>query len=247
MTLCMPAHSSHKLQPADVGCFSPLKTAYGNEIEDMMRAGITHITKEDFFPAFLAAHRATMTFDNIRGGFRGAGLVPFDPEKVISQLDVRLKTPTPPNSRPGSAHAWVSKTPSNPIEASSQSTLIKTRIVQHQNSSPTEILRAVDVLAKGTSKIMHKMALMQAEMRDLRAANEALSKRRRAKKQRLRQGGSLTVQDGQDLQSQRDVEVQIREETQASGGRKPRIETRARRCGRCGEPGHNARTCQAAV
>jgi hypothetical protein len=244
ITLCMPAHSSHKLQPADVGCFSPLKAAYGKQIEEMMRASITHITKEDFFPAFLAAHQATMTCDNIQGGFRGAGLVPFDPEEVISQLDIRLKTPTPLNSRPGSAHAWVSKTPNNPIEASSQSTLIKTRIAQHQNSSPTSLLAAVDQFAKGTSKIMHKMALMQAEVRDLRAANEALSKRRRVKKQRLRQGGSLTVQDGQDLQAQKDVEMQIREERQAGSGRKPRTETRARRCGRCGEPGHNARTCQ---
>jgi hypothetical protein len=103
-----------------------------------------------------------MTCDNIRGGFRGAGLVPFDPEKVISELDIRLKTPTPLNSRPGSAHAWVSKTPNNPIEASSQTTLIKTRIAQHQNSSPTALLAAVDQFAKGTSKIMHKMALMQA-------------------------------------------------------------------------------------
>lgn len=247
ITLCMPPHSSHILQPLDVGCFSPLKTAYGKQIEGMMRASITHITKEDFFPAFLAAHQAAITPDNVRGGFRGAGLVPFDPEKVISQLDVRLMTPTPSNSRPGSAHTWVSKTPNNPTEAFSQSTLIKTRISRHQNSSPTEILRAVDVLAKGTSKIMHKMALMQAEIRDLRAANEALSKRRRAKKQRLRQGGSLSVQNAQDIQGQREVEVQFKEETQAGSSRKSRTETRARRCGNCGEPGHNARTCQVVV
>jgi hypothetical protein len=81
ITLCMPPHSSHKLQPADVGCFSPLKAAYGKQIEEMMRASITHITKEDFFPAFLAAHQATMTCDNIRGGFRGAGLVPLIPRR----------------------------------------------------------------------------------------------------------------------------------------------------------------------
>jgi hypothetical protein len=29
ITLCMPPHSSHLLQPLNVGCFSPLKTAYG--------------------------------------------------------------------------------------------------------------------------------------------------------------------------------------------------------------------------
>jgi hypothetical protein len=94
---------------------------------------------------------------------------------------------------------------------------------------------------------MHKMALMQAEIQDLRAANEALSKRQRAKKQRLRQGGSLSIQDIQDLQGQREVEVQIKEETQAGSGRKPRTKTRARRCSNYGELGHNTRTYQIVV
>ncbi|BCS24404.1 uncharacterized protein APUU_40848A [Aspergillus puulaauensis] len=31
--LCMPSHSSHLLQPLDVGCFGPLKRAYGGLIE----------------------------------------------------------------------------------------------------------------------------------------------------------------------------------------------------------------------
>jgi len=103
------------------------------------------------------------------------------------------------------------------------------------------------MFAKGTSKVMYQLALLRAENQNLRAANEVLSKRRRAKKQRLRQGGSLSVQDGQDIQGQRDVEVQIKEERQAGSGRKPRVEIRARRCGNCGEPGHNARTCQIVV
>ena len=51
----MPPHSSHILQPLDVGCFGPLKKSYGRQIEHLMRAHITHITKEDFFPAFQAA------------------------------------------------------------------------------------------------------------------------------------------------------------------------------------------------
>jgi hypothetical protein len=80
ITLCMPPHSSHLLQPLDVGCFGPLKKAYGREIEHLMRRSITHITKTEFFPAFYTAHQANITESNIRGGFRGAGLAPFDPE-----------------------------------------------------------------------------------------------------------------------------------------------------------------------
>ena len=247
ITLYMPPHSSHILQPLDVGCFSPLKKAYGRQIEDMMRAHITHITKDDFFPAFRNAFFAAITESNIQGGFRGAGLVPFDPESVISTLDLKLKTPTPTNASPKTPQPWVSQTPNNPTEATSQTIFIKNRIACHQNSSPTSIYNAVDQFAKGTSKIMHKLALLQSEVQNIRQANEELSKRRRAKKTRLRQGGSLSQQEAQDLQDKRDLAQQVEQEIQASSSRKLREETRARRCGNCGETGHNARTCQIVI
>jgi hypothetical protein len=155
VTLYIPPHSSHILQPLDVGCFSPLKKAYGRQIEDIIRSHIFHISKDDFFPAFHAVFDIAMTESNIRGGFRGAGLVPFSPESVLSILDLELQTPTPPNSRPSTAQAWVSQTPNNPIEATSQTTFIKNRIAYHQNSSLTAIYEAVDQFAKGASKIMH--------------------------------------------------------------------------------------------
>lgn len=96
VTLCMPAHSSHLLQPLDVGCFAPLKKAYGRQAEELMRNQITHITKIEFLPCFMAAFKAAFTKRNIQGGFRGAGLVPLNPEAVISKLDVKLRTPSPP-------------------------------------------------------------------------------------------------------------------------------------------------------
>jgi hypothetical protein len=95
ITLCMPSHASHILQPLDVGCFGPLKKAYGYQIEVLIRNSINHITKLEFLPAFKAAHEAALTKKNIRGAFRGSGLVPYDPEAVISKLDVKLRTPTP--------------------------------------------------------------------------------------------------------------------------------------------------------
>ncbi|KFZ25170.1 hypothetical protein V502_00351, partial [Pseudogymnoascus sp. VKM F-4520 (FW-2644)] len=61
ITLCMPPHSSHFLQPLDVGCFGPLKTLYSKQIEKMMRMQITHITKDNFFAAFLKAFNASIT------------------------------------------------------------------------------------------------------------------------------------------------------------------------------------------
>ena len=44
----MPPHASHLLQPLDVGCFEPLKQAYGRQIEDLMRGHVTHVSKLSF-------------------------------------------------------------------------------------------------------------------------------------------------------------------------------------------------------
>jgi hypothetical protein len=61
-----------------------------------MRNKITHITKLKFLPYFKGAFNAAITKDNIQGGFQGARLAPFDPEAVISKLNVRLCTPPLP-------------------------------------------------------------------------------------------------------------------------------------------------------
>ena len=91
------------------------------------------------------------------------------------------------------------------------------------------------------------MALLTAEVSSLRKANEALSKRRRAKRIRVKLGGSLTVQDATDLLDQKAVGGEVEQEIQqgsssAGGGR-----TNVRCYGVCGKPGHNARNCQEAA
>jgi hypothetical protein len=90
----MPSHSSHLLQPLDVGCFSPLKRAYGDKINSLLWYSTKKIKKEAFLPAFKAAFEKSMTKENICAGFRGAGLVLHNLEAVILKLDVVLCTLT---------------------------------------------------------------------------------------------------------------------------------------------------------
>jgi hypothetical protein len=92
--------------------------------------------------------------------------------------------------------------------------------------------------------LAYKNTLLAAEVRTLRAANEALSKRRRAKKKRIRQGGALTIEDAHNILAQDEVDKQIRRDKRSRGGRQNKGQSGARRCGNCGKTGHNARTCQ---
>ena len=76
--------------------------------------------------------------------------MPYDPERVLSKLDVQLRTPTPPGP---SANPWVSQTPQNPQEANLQAELIMARVSKNQNSSPT--LAAINQFTKGTAAMMY--------------------------------------------------------------------------------------------
>ena len=44
----LPSHTSYKLQPYDVGVFTPLKAAYRDAVEQLFRGGIDTIGKEYF-------------------------------------------------------------------------------------------------------------------------------------------------------------------------------------------------------
>ena len=94
---------------------------------------------------------------------------------------------------------------------------------------------------------MHEVALLRSRITELEEANERLSKRRKVKKTRLQKGGSLSVQEAEDLVGRINVGGQQSEEIGNGSGQGQGTQSRIRRCGNCGETGHNARTCQIVV
>jgi hypothetical protein len=92
----MLLYSSHLLQPLNVVPYSLLKRYYSDGISLLARSRIHHIDKETFLLAFKAAFKKTFILENIRAGFRGAGLALHDPDVMLSKLDVQLRTLTPP-------------------------------------------------------------------------------------------------------------------------------------------------------
>ncbi|KAH8621568.1 hypothetical protein IG631_23783 [Alternaria alternata] len=235
----MPPHSSHLLQPLDVGCFSPLKRAYSREVESLIRHHINHITKLEFLPAFKAAFDRAFTPANICSAFRGAGLVPLQPDAVLSKLDVQLRTPTLA-ALPEAP--WEACTPSNVPELEAQSTLIRDRVRRHKSSSPASIIKAINQLKKGAEVMMLLAELMRDRIASLEKANKAALARKQRKKKRIQKQGTLTKGEGEDILAQREVEQQISCKERQGGARSGLSRQALARCTRCRETGHNLRT-----
>jgi hypothetical protein len=231
--LWMPPHSSHLLQPLDVGCFGPLKQAFSKQNQNLIRNHIFHITKDDFLASFHEAFLTSFSKANIQAGFRGSGLHPFDPETVLSQLD---PLPISPSLSP-SQGSWYAKTPSNTYEVDKQTTLIKKRLERHQSSSPTPIFEALGQLAKGAQIMAASAALMSTQITSLQEANKAFHIRRKRGRKALQSDHALSVSEVQAMLEQDQIEAQVREE-------EPRPKKRASQCSKCGDQGHTARTCK---
>lgn len=105
ITLCMPLHSLHLLQPCNVGCFAVLKRLYRQQIKGYIQNRVNHIDKQDFLKAYYTARTETMNSANIHSSFAATGLVLYNPKRVLSKLHTQLKTPTPPSSSHGTKPA----------------------------------------------------------------------------------------------------------------------------------------------
>jgi hypothetical protein len=237
LTLCMPAHSSHILQLLDVVCFAPLKQKYSQRVRDLARQRVFHINKEGFLPAFRDAFLDVFTYENCRKAFEASGLVPLNAQVVLERLEVRLRTPPRP---PALQILWVSKTPSNTLEFTSQSKLVRDSF----GLSPTTAQSGFTQLIKGAELMLHQNALMSSRITELEEQVETLTKRKSRKRKRIQYGGTIEYGEG--------LAQVAAEASRAPQGLKracyrdgqERAQPGVRRCRNCEETGHNTRTCK---
>ena len=76
IVMILPPHTTHRLQPLDVGMFQALSTAYSKELDDLIDKGIgrIHMSKRFFYKFFKRAWDASFTEENIQSAFRKPGV-----------------------------------------------------------------------------------------------------------------------------------------------------------------------------
>ena len=196
----MPAHLSHLLQPLDVGCFAVLKRSYGRMVETKMRVGINHIDKLDFLEVYPFTRIEAFKSETIKNSFGAAGLVPFEPERVILKLNIRLRTLTPLASRGSdSSRNFTPKTPFTEKELCRQASSIKALLRIRSRSPPSPSDRALNQLVKGFRLTMQGAILLAKENKELCTANEKQKQKRTRSRRQIPAEEGLSVQEASAL------------------------------------------------
>ena len=88
----LPAHSSHVLQPLDLGTFSPLKAHYRAEIAALsFLDDAAPVKKVRFIQCYFRARSECLVPRILKSGWVAAGLFPWNPEKGMKSSQLRIK------------------------------------------------------------------------------------------------------------------------------------------------------------
>ncbi len=155
--LCLPPHTTHLLQPLDVGLFGPVSQLYQNEIEERTRIRPDdYVDKCDFLEVYNTIRPKAISPHNIESAWHECGLSPFNPEVVLSKLEppkTFLDKITPPNSRPPTA-IITAKTPGNIAEIES--------ILKHVKGGDIEATEALTKISKTASLALADVVIAKA-------------------------------------------------------------------------------------
>ena len=106
VAICMPPHSTHLLQPLDVGVFSPLQHYYSAEVDNLVgeSGGLLGMTKRQFWKCFWPAHKQALISTTIKSAWKKSGYFPFNIRPVLNNLQQEYapgpSTPTTARSLP---------------------------------------------------------------------------------------------------------------------------------------------------
>ena len=193
----------------DVGIFGPLKKALSTSLNQLIQTGIARIQKVEWLQHYIAARSTAMTESNINGGWRGAGLFPRNPSRVLSQI----------YSSPSATHVSLSS-PSNGVDASvvldtmlltssppdaiilHSANIVLNELVWNNKSLPTPARKYVPRLTSTAEQL-------RAENTILRHENDELKSVLSARKQRL--SGKRVVLEGKVLVSTSEIHQKLLE------------------------------------
>jgi hypothetical protein len=207
--LCFPAHSTHLLQPLDIGLFSPLAKAYGKVVDNIVRFSHQRITKLEFLRAYFEAHDTAFTTKNIKSAFLTAGIQPLNRSVVLDKLPATeddLELPNSPEAQLfQQMHDQNPTTPQNPRQMAEHSGWISNRLQRASVfESPTR--KRLFQMEKAYLSSQSKLAITEVTLAQVRKQTEKQSTEHASRK-RIRTSARVVTME--------EVEERRKEEEEA--------------------------------
>jgi len=86
IVFCLPAQSRYLLQPLDVVVFQPYKLCHAEAVEAATCTGCRDFDKAEFLDTIDTICQQNFKSSTIQSAFRATGLIPYNPDIVISKL-----------------------------------------------------------------------------------------------------------------------------------------------------------------
>ncbi|KAM0708863.1 hypothetical protein Q7P35_002899 [Cladosporium inversicolor] len=180
----LPPHTSHILQPLDIGIFSPVKRALSAEIEKLFRLSTLRIPRIEWTTAYIIARDKAFTIRNVESSFRASGIYPLSPITILSTL--RMPTPTsrvtpPPITTPNDLDR--SLLDSSPPEGTElrEATLLVNRIVR-SSTLETPVKRYIEPSGVAFERTTSEVALLRKELTEARELLRVRKERKKGKR-----------------------------------------------------------------
>jgi hypothetical protein len=97
--LCLPPHTTHRLQPCDVGVFGPLASSWRKEVNDRS-ARNDAITFRNFLRVYSVARSRSVHPNSITSAWEKAGLWPVNPNRIEDNAYEPAKLTTSQSAQP---------------------------------------------------------------------------------------------------------------------------------------------------
>ena len=98
------------------------------------------------------------------------GLIPFKPERVLSKLHIKMKTPTPPSSPSSNQSFYSGMTPANLYQLNQQKKQIQD--LQNQSLSSVVAEQMLEKFMKSTEVAMQDAVLLRQELHQRHTSNK---------------------------------------------------------------------------
>ena len=194
----LPPHTTHFLQPLDVGVFQPYKHWHSKALDEAIQNGCIDYKRDDFLADFESFRAKALTITTIRSAFVKTGLEPYQPEIVLSKL--RSQLPRPSTPEPYSELQLVTPQSLRTLKRLSDA-------IVEEPMDPGLKLRLQSILKGGELQAIAGAQAIE-QMRNQSAAVKAREKRNSRPRRSLQYGGTLPVSTAR-LMSQKRAEAEL--------------------------------------